>query len=206
MQARLLLRNEMPGWCVMQSSSRRAILLRRPSKVGPFFFFALVFRLLKSRHFYTLPRPVVDRVVRTLLTWPALVGKLFFLETGTLFHSQTAVLYLTAESTPSTMLVSNYEPSSNQRGPASLTFVCPSSEPYYQKAREGQQGMPEHDDTQDPVFISFHDISPDKHDKITQYAKQHNVKVSEVEQNWYSLKDDQPMTGWMPRGMMPRKR
>lgn len=148
---------------------------------------------------------MVNRIIRTLLTCLALAGKLFFLETGILFHSQTAVLYLTAESTPGTIIVSNYEPSSKRRGPASLTLVCPTSQPYYEKAQEGQQGTPEHGDTQEPVFISFHDISPDKHDGIAQYAKQHNVNVKEVEQNWYSLKDNQPMTGWMPQGMMPRK-
>ncbi|KAK7697272.1 hypothetical protein SLS64_013706 [Diaporthe eres] len=131
-------------------------------------------------------------------------GKLFFLETGILFHSETAALYLTAESTPAAFLVSNYEPSSKRPGPVNLTFVCPTSEPYYEKAQESEQSAPKQDKTSEPLFISFHDISLDMSDAISQYAKRHGIKLDEVEQDWYSLKQDQPMTGWMPRGMMSR--
>ncbi|KAG6364186.1 hypothetical protein INS49_005784 [Diaporthe citri] len=131
-------------------------------------------------------------------------GKLFFLETGILFQSETTVLFLTAESTPATFLVSNYEPSSKRPGPVNLTLVCPTSEPYYDKAHESEQSASKQHETAEPLFISFHDISLDMSDRIAQYAKRHGIKLDEVEQHWYSLKQDQPMSSWMPRGMMPR--
>lgn len=121
-----------------------------------------------------------------------------------LFHSEATVLYLTAESTPAAFLVSNYEPSSKRQGPVNLTFVCPTSEPFYEKAQESEESASNQHETPEPLFISFHDISLDMSDRIAQYAKRHGIKLDEVEQDWYSLKKDEPMTSWMPRGMMPR--
>lgn len=104
------------------------------------------------------------------------------------------------------MLVSNYEVSSKRPGPANLTLVCPTGEPYYEKAQENQKSTSEQRQTSEPLFISFQDISLDMSDRIAKYAKRKGIKLDEVEQNWYSLKEGQPATGWMPRGMVPRKR
>ncbi|KAL2276796.1 hypothetical protein FJTKL_00455 [Diaporthe vaccinii] len=131
-------------------------------------------------------------------------GQLFFLETGILFHSHTTVLYLTAESTPATMLVSNYEVLSKQPGPVNLSLVCQTGEPYYEKVPEKQQSALEQQKSAQPQLISFSGISTDMFDGITRYAKRHSIKLQDLEQDWYDLKQDQPATGWMPRGMFPR--
>lgn len=146
---------------------------------------------------------MVSSFAPILLICLALAGKLFFLETGILFHSETTVLYLTAESTPAAFLVSNYEVLSKRPGPVNLTFICPTSEPYYDKAQASEQSASEQDETPE-LYISFHDITLDMSDRIAQYAKRHSIKLDEVEQDWYSLEQDQPATGWMPPGMMPR--
>lgn len=136
------------------------------------------------------------------LIWLARVGKLFFLEAGILFHSEAMVLYLTAESTPKTILVSNYEVLSKSPGPVNLTFVCSTSEPYYDKGRGSQQSTSQQHETPETMFTSFHDIHLEMSGRIIKYAKQHGVKLKEVEQEWYDLKEDQPASGWIPPGMM----
>lgn len=103
------------------------------------------------------------------------------------------------------MLVSNYEAASKRPGPVNLTFVCPTGEPYYEKAQESGRVTSKKHKTFEPLFISFHDISLDMPDRITQYAKRQGIKLDEVEQDWYNLKKNEPMTGWMPKGMMCRK-
>lgn len=141
-----------------------------------------------------------------LLNWLVPEGKLFFLDTGILYHSQTSILYLTAESTPTFTLVSNYEVLSKRPGPVNFTLVCPTGEPYYEKAQENQQSTSEQRQTSEPLFIAFYDVRLDMSDEIIRYAKSQGIKFNEVEQDWYSLKQDQPATGWMPRGMIPRTR
>lgn len=103
------------------------------------------------------------------------------------------------------MLVSNYEISSKRPGPVNLTLVCPTSEPYYEKGPESQQGMSKEHKSNDPLFISFHDIAVNMFDKILQYAERCGIVVNEVDQEWYSLKKNEPMTGWDPPGMRPRR-
>lgn len=137
-----------------------------------------------------------------VLIWLACVGKLFFLETGILFHSQAMVLYLTTESITNTFLVSNYEVLSETPDPINLTFVCSISEPFYDKGRGSQQSRSEQHETPKTTFISFHDIDVEMSGTIINYAKQHGVKLKEVEQEWYNLKEDQPASGWIPPGMM----
>lgn len=104
------------------------------------------------------------------------------------------------------MLVSNYEASSKRPGPVNLTFVCPTGEPHYEKAQENESSTSKKHKALEPLFIGFHDISLDMADRITQYAKRRGIELNEVEQDWYSIKKNEPMTGWMPKGMMPRKR
>lgn len=130
-------------------------------------------------------------------------GQLFFLETGILFHSHTTVLYLTAESTPTTMLVSNYQVLSKQPGPVNLTLVCETGEPYYEKDQESQQSTLGHQKSAQPLLIGFKGISTDMFDGITRYAKRHRIKLKDLEQDWYDLKEDLPATGWMRPGMFP---
>lgn len=132
----------------------------------------------------------------------ARVGKLFFLETGILFHSQATILYLTAESMTDTFLVSNYEILSKRPGPANLTFVCSTSEPYYDKGRASQQSTSKQLETPETMFISFRDPDLEMSGKIIKYAKEHGVELNEVEQEWYDLKENQPASGWNPPGMM----
>lgn len=137
-----------------------------------------------------------------VLIWLARVGKMFFLETGILFHSQAMVLYLTTESITKTFLVSNYEVLSKSPGPVNLTLVCSTSEPYYDKGRGSQQSTSKQHETPKTTFISFHDIDVEMSGTIINYAKQHGVILKEVEQEWYDLKEDQPASGWIPPGMM----
>lgn len=112
------------------------------------------------------------------------------------------VLYLTAESTPKTFLVSNYEVLSKKPGPINLTFVCSTSEPYYDKGPGSQQSTSKQHETPETILIGFHDIDVDMSGTIINYAKHHGVKLKEVEQEWYDLKENQPASGWIPPGGM----
>lgn len=150
--------------------------------------------------FRTMPRQLRHMfLVNRLLTWLLPAGKLFFLETGILFHSQTTVLYLTAESTTAVFLVFNYEAIPKRSGPINLTLACPTSEPYYENGHGSQQSTSEQQKTAESLFISFHDIALDMSDGIAQYAKRRGIQLDEVEQGWYSLKKEEPMTGFEPR-------
>ncbi|KAJ0115025.1 hypothetical protein J7T55_001433 [Diaporthe amygdali] len=129
-------------------------------------------------------------------------GLLFFLETGVLFHSQTTVLYLASESTPNPMLVYNYEALAKRPGPANISLICRTTEPYYDKAQDGEKSSSEQNE--EPLLISFHGIGADLSDGIARYAERHGIKLEELEQEWYDLEQGQPASGWMPRGFASR--
>lgn len=127
--------------------------------------------------------------------------QLFFLKTGILFRSPTTgtVLYLTSKSTPSGMLTHNFE-GSDRKQPTDVSLICPTSEPYYEGDRETNKGKSGRDAAPEPVFITFNGIGRDMSTSIAEHAKSHGMELSELEQSWYSLEKERPMTGWMPRG------
>lgn len=81
-----------------------------------------------------------------------------------------------------------------------LTLVCPTSEPYYDGAREADQGKTGSDDSAERVYISFTGIDRDISTSIAQLAGGYGIELMELDQRWYSLEKDQPSTGWEPHG------
>lgn len=126
-------------------------------------------------------------------------GQLFFLKTGILFHSPTTVLYLTARSTQAAFLVYNFEGFQSAE-PTNVSLICPTSEPYYEGVCETAAEKTEKKGDQEPLFISFRDIDRDVSSSIVQHAKRYGIGLTEVDQQWYSLEEDQPMSSWLPRG------
>lgn len=132
-------------------------------------------------------------------------GRLFFLEPGILFWSQSThrILYLTHDSIPDAMLVFNYDLSAHLRT-GNLSLVCRATEPYYEKGRKTSRSTRQSTSKQseEPLLLSFHAIRTSLSDKISQYAEKHDIKLQELEQQWYNLKKGEAATGWMPRGML----
>lgn len=126
------------------------------------------------------------------------VGQLFFLKTGILFHSPTTVLYLTARSTQAAFLVYNFEGFQSAE-PTNVSLICPTSEPYYEGDCETAAEKTEKKGDQEPLFISFYGIDRGMSSSIVQHAKRYCIGLTEVDQDWYSLEDDEMMSSWMPR-------
>lgn len=124
-------------------------------------------------------------------------GQLFFLKTGILFHSQTTILYLTSTSTQAAFLVHNFEGFQSAES-TNVSLICPTSEPYYGGDCETAPEKTEKKGGQEPLFISFYGIDREMSSSIVQHAKRYGIGLNEVEQDWYNLEDDQPMSSWMP--------
>ncbi|KAL1864592.1 hypothetical protein Daus18300_007609 [Diaporthe australafricana] len=132
-------------------------------------------------------------------------GRLFFLEPGILFWSQSTsrILYLTHDSIPGVMLIFNHDKSQHLKT-GNLSLICRATEPYYEKGQKNGRSTRQSASKQseEPLLLSFHAIRTSLSDKISQYAKKHEIKLQELEQEWYDLKKGEPATGWMPRGML----
>jgi hypothetical protein len=98
------------------------------------------------------------------------------------------------------MLVHNFE-GSRQKEPTNVSLICPTSEPYYEGDRESERGSTGQNGDPKPLFISFNSIDRDMSSSIQQHAERYGIGLSELEQHWYSIEQEQPMTGWMPRGL-----
>lgn len=96
------------------------------------------------------------------------------------------------------MLVHNFE-GIRSKDPTNVSLICPTSEPYYEGDCETVPEETEQKGDETSVFIIFNGIDRNMASNIVQHAERYGIGLSEVEQEWYSLKDDEPMSGWMPR-------
>lgn len=91
------------------------------------------------------------------------------------------------------MLVHNFEGFQSAES-TNVSLVCPTSEPYYEGDCETAPEKTEQKGDREPLFISFCGIDRDMSSSIVQHAKRYGIGLTEVDQQWYSLKEDQPMS------------
>ncbi|MCJ1381947.1 hypothetical protein MMC17_005059 [Xylographa soralifera] len=132
-------------------------------------------------------------------------GRVYFLDTGLLFSSQTRRLYLSFESLSQTILVLARDLASYSDGPAlleamgrpvSLEVHISASEPYYKTRHAPEPNAKEN--IQDSILLNFTKMPVDLLDKVRAYASKHSIHFKECRQLYYDFAKNLMMTGWLP--------